>query len=75
MWHPEGVEKEKGDVARKKGETAYVRLWQVSGWQKIRKELKKEELKKLKQQGPVIYLKLSNQTETRWHLFSILSRL
>lgn len=30
MWHPEGVEKEKGE----KWETAYVRLWQVSGLQR-----------------------------------------
>lgn len=39
MWHPEGVEKEKGE----KWETAYVRLWQVSGLQRTDKKKMKEE--------------------------------
>lgn len=65
MWCPEGVEKEKGDVARKKRGNhichTVAGLWLT----KIRKQLKKEELKNKQKQVCVIYLKLSSQTDTK----------
>lgn len=45
MWHPEGVEKEKGDVARKKGGNHICQTVAGLWLTKNKEKLKKEELK------------------------------